>query len=136
MKVQWVHPPAWLPKGGDARDFFEDERGSVELLRSLIRDDEPPWPVQAQETKPKLILPPGLTAAELQKKVFTPPRWAVPGLLTEGATILAGRPKLGKSWLNVHLGVEVARGGLVLDALGWRVCGHCGGVGRTPPGGA
>jgi RecA-family ATPase len=35
----------------------------------------------------------------------------VKGYLVEGATILAGRPKIGKSWLALDWSVAVARGG-------------------------
>ena len=46
---------------------------------------------------------------------FDPVRWIVPDFLTEGCTILAGRPKLGKSWLALDWAVAVARGGASLD---------------------
>ncbi len=42
------------------------------------------------------------------------PVWIVPGLIPEGLTILAGRPKSGKSWLAYDLALEVARGGCAL----------------------
>jgi hypothetical protein len=35
----------------------------------------------------------------------------VKGYLVEGATILAGRPKIGKSWLALDWSIAVARGG-------------------------
>ena len=57
----------------------------------------------------------GRTAAELQDIKFEPVRWIVPDFLTEGCTILAGRPKLGKSWLALDWAVAVARGGTSLD---------------------
>jgi hypothetical protein len=38
----------------------------------------------------------------------------VPGILPEGVTILAGKPKLGKSWLAMDLCLGVAFGGAVL----------------------
>jgi RecA-family ATPase len=58
---------------------------------------------------------PGLiTAAELQGKDFPPVRWVVPDLIPEGLTILAGKPKLGKSWLVLDVALAVARGGWTL----------------------
>lgn len=39
------------------------------------------------------------------------------GLLTEGAAILAGRPKLGKSWLALGLALAVASGGRALGSI-------------------
>jgi len=54
------------------------------------------------------------TAADLQGKEFPPINWVVPGVLPEGLTILAGKPKLGKSWLALDMALAVAGGGSVL----------------------
>ena len=53
-------------------------------------------------------------AAELQGMEFPPINWVVPGVLPEGLTILAGKPKLGKSWLALDMALAVAGGGAVL----------------------
>src|ERR1051326_2170606 len=45
------------------------------------------------------------------------PQWAVPGFLPEGVTLLAGKPKMGKSWLALDLALAVAQGGSALDSL-------------------
>jgi hypothetical protein len=50
------------------------------------------------------------TADELMATDFPEPRWAVPGLIAEGLTLLAGAPKLGKSWLVLGLGISTASG--------------------------
>ncbi|MEK4240810.1 AAA family ATPase [Janibacter sp. FSL W8-0316] len=50
------------------------------------------------------------TAADLVDTHFPEPRWAVPGLIAEGLTILSGAPKLGKSWLCLDLGISIASG--------------------------
>jgi DNA-binding MarR family transcriptional regulator len=42
------------------------------------------------------------------------PVWAVPGLLPAGLCILAGKPKVGKSWLALQIAQAVAAGGVVL----------------------
>ena len=49
-----------------------------------------------------------ITAAELQRKEFPPISYVVPGLIPEGLSILAGRPKVGKSWLALDVGIAVA----------------------------
>jgi hypothetical protein len=107
-RVRWVH---WkdAPDKGDAADFG----GSVADIVGLLVDT---WP-EAEPEKPKVELPRIYTASELQRVKFAPVRWAIPGLLPEGLTILAGRPKLGKSWLGLGMAVEVARGGLALDRV-------------------
>lgn len=58
------------------------------------------------------MMGPGLhTAAELQAMQFPPLKYVVPGFIAEGCTILAGPPKLGKSWLMLDAGLAVASGG-------------------------
>lgn len=57
------------------------------------------------------------TAAELMGLEFSPPRWAVPGVIAEGVTVLAGAPKVGKSWLSLGLGISVAAGGRALGSI-------------------
>ena len=49
-----------------------------------------------------------VTAAELQRKEFPPISYVVPDLIPEGLSILAGRPKVGKSWLALDVGIAVA----------------------------
>lgn len=67
--------------------------------------------------------PPGLpaifSAAALGAMDFPPIKWIVPDILPEGATILAGRPKLGKSWMALDIALAVARGDY---CLGDRLC--------------
>jgi RecA-family ATPase len=50
----------------------------------------------------------------LDKQVFADPAWAVPGILPEGCCILAGPPKVGKSFLVLGIALAVASGGEVL----------------------
>lgn len=61
----------------------------------------------------------GVTAAELQSCVFPPLRWIVESYIAEGLTVLAGKPKVGKSWLALDIAIGVALGGV---ALGAREC--------------
>ena len=49
-----------------------------------------------------------ITARELQTKQFKPVRIILPELIPEGLTILAGKPKIGKSWLMLDVCVAVA----------------------------
>jgi hypothetical protein len=41
-------------------------------------------------------------------------KWIVPNILPEGVTFLAGKPKLGKSWMVLGLSLAVAAGGVAL----------------------
>jgi len=58
-----------------------------------------------------------MSAAELMGLELPPVRWAVPGVLPEGVTILAGKPKMGKSWLGLGACVSVAAGGRALGKI-------------------
>ena len=55
-----------------------------------------------------------ITARELQTKQFKPVRIILPDLIPEGVTILAGKPKIGKSWLMLDVCVAVAGDRFVL----------------------
>ncbi len=57
------------------------------------------------------------SAADLLRKELPPVRYVVPGYIAEGLTVLAGRPKLGKSWLALDLAVAVATGGAALGSV-------------------
>lgn len=57
------------------------------------------------------------TDAELLAVQFPEPRWAVPGLLCEGLNLIAGAPKLGKSWLSLGLGAAIANGEPALGSI-------------------
>ena len=59
-------------------------------------------------------IPETVTAADLMTSELPPVRWGVRGVLPEGVTLLAGKPKLGKSWLALGLCVAVAAGGVAL----------------------
>jgi hypothetical protein len=50
------------------------------------------------------------TAAILRTKIFEAIKYIVPGYIAEGCTLLAGRPKLGKSWMMLDIGLAVAGG--------------------------
>ena len=43
-----------------------------------------------------------------------PVRWTIPEILPEGLTLLAGKPKLGKSWLALSVALSIAAGGVAL----------------------
>jgi RecA-family ATPase len=54
------------------------------------------------------------TVVELMAEELPEVKWVVPGILPEGVTLLAGKPKLGKSWLALGLAIAVATGGAAL----------------------
>jgi hypothetical protein len=58
-----------------------------------------------------------VSAAQLQTMLFPELRWVVGGILPEGATLLAGKPKSKKSWFALGLGKAIAMGGKALGSL-------------------
>ena len=75
---------------------------------------------EACTPKAKFVAPrTSYTAPELQAADFPPIKFVVPGYIVEGLTLLAGKPKCGKSWLLLHTAIAVARGGYTLGDI------HC-----------
>lgn len=50
------------------------------------------------------------TARDLQGREYPAVRWIIPNLIPEGLSVLAGRPKIGKSWLALDIALAVAAG--------------------------
>ena len=59
----------------------------------------------------------GISAADLMKMEFPEPKWAIPGVLPEGLSILGGKPKKGKSIFALNIGLAIASGGLALGKI-------------------
>jgi len=57
------------------------------------------------------------TAAELLAMELPPIRWAIPDILPEGVTILAGRAKIGKSFLAYGWCIAIATGSYALGRV-------------------
>ncbi|MBF9031163.1 AAA family ATPase, partial [Rhodobacterales bacterium HKCCE3408] len=70
--------------------------------------------VDANAVDPAGNLPAMVSARELQSTEFPPVSWVVDGMLPEGVTLFAGKPKLGKSWLALQIGYGVSETGEVL----------------------
>ena len=83
------------------------------------RQERPPVAVPPPPPPPRRVVLPGtiITAPDLLRKRFADPRWAVPGIVAEGATLLIGGPKKGKSWLLLGLGIAIAAGGVALGKI-------------------
>jgi hypothetical protein len=79
---------------------------AAEAARILGNHETPTVP-------PTLGLQP-ISASKILEKEYPPLRFIVPGLVVEGLTLLAGRPKIGKSWFALDLAVATARGGAFL----------------------
>ncbi len=58
-----------------------------------------------------------LTAKELMQMEFPETNWIIPDIITDGLTLLCGRPKIGKSIFAVNLAVAVSLGGRALGQI-------------------
>lgn len=100
-----------LPDKGDVSDWLS-AGGTVADLRRIVTGTKE---YQAGETaKPSYMVH---KAADLLNLEFSPLRWAIMSLLAEGLFILAGRPKLGKSWLVLNFAIAIASGGYALGTI-------------------
>ncbi len=101
------------PHVKDVSDWFTQGGTKDELLKLITEAKE--W--RPPGAKPPLPVLKAFTASDLEEMIFPEPKWAVPGLLPEGLTILAGRPKRGKSWMGLGLALAVASGGKALGQI-------------------
>jgi len=105
---------------GSKRDWNDAHKSGQNIQR--IADDA--WSRQMESSVNALIVrEPGnwhkesFTAKQLQKMRFKPIREIVKGIITEGLNMLAGRPKFGKSWLALEVGIAVATGDTCLGSI-------------------
>jgi hypothetical protein len=89
-----------------AKDINDLFRGGHQEL--IVRMIETAKPFKVEPVKEKTN---GMTAAELMQTTFTEPRWAVPGIIPEGLSILAGKPKKGKSIIALNLCIAITSEG-------------------------
>ena len=71
-------------------------------------------PATTAETSTGQQTPTIFSLQDLLSWELPPVRWAIPDILPEGLTLLAGKPKLGKSWLALSTALAIAAGGVAL----------------------
>ena len=87
---------------------LRDERKPQDEPDPELEDD---LDEESDDEEPKEV---GMTSAELNAATYALPSYVVPGFIVEGLTLLAGKPKTGKSWLMMHAAIAVARGAFTL----------------------
>lgn len=109
-----------LPDKGDVSDWL-NAGGTVEQLQAIAAAASFTSEYQqsdvkeiAQKKRPAILYE---TAADLLAREFPEPKWAVDGLLSEGATVFAGAPKAGKSYMALGLAIAIASGGRALGSI-------------------
>ena len=89
----------------------------------MLNADQTPYTV---EHLPPIPATPGVSqvrrlgctsSAALMAKDLPPIRYVVPGFIAEGLTLLAGKSKIGKSWLILGTAIAVASGGYAFGSV-------------------
>ena len=113
---------AGLPQGGDVYDWIEAGGDAQQLAQAVELADE----VNGPDAQPVRNIPQPkatgwqahvFTAAALRTMQFPEISYIVPGIIPEGLTILAGRPKIGESWMALDIAIGVATGKPVLGSV-------------------
>lgn len=86
---------------------FPDDQDCASRL-----DKVPPAGEASGKSPPKMV-----NAADLRNMRFAPIRYVVPGYVAEGCSILAGAPKLGKSWMVFDIAIAKASGSTCLGSV-------------------
>lgn len=114
-RLYWVN---WTgaPEGGDAADFIKRCGSNGALDRLLVSAA----PYEYPTADAQMPISTGLlttNARDLMAMEFDPIHWIVVNLIAPGLTLLAGRPKAGKSWICVALALAVASGGRAFGGI-------------------
>lgn len=123
-----VMQSATTRKGDDVSDHLAAGCSLADLVPETDTSDSDSYDCQkpdealtsetdTSDTSDSVLLEGVKDGAYLNASVFPPIRWAVPGLIPEGLTILVGPPKAGKSWLVLDLLLAVASGGQALGHI-------------------
>lgn len=105
MNEPWRQDPLY---GGMSDDARRKSWNAAQPSRSGVNELTGVTPVTGGPHGPGA--PKIQSASDLKDREFPPISYVVPRYLAEGCTILAGKPKLGKSWLMLHAAIAVARG--------------------------
>lgn len=97
--------PEWLRDAPESEFVWGDDGRPVptESVASTRADEK---------NAPKLAI---ISIGDLLARQWPEPTWIVNDLIPVGLIVLAGRPKIGKSWLALQLVQAVACGGVFLD---------------------
>jgi hypothetical protein len=106
MMFENAGQPRYSGRGREWSDLVEYVARKEEGKRAPPKDDLPPG-------EPL----PGYTSGELETKMFDPLKMIVPKYFPEGVTLLAGKPKIGKSWLCIDTAYGVSRADVVLGEV-------------------
>ncbi len=107
-KVFVVH----LPDAKDANELHRQDWHTFKAAFQQALEQAQPLNLLPESSSPTRPAP--FTLQHLLARDLPPVRWAIPDILPEGLTLLAGKPKLGKSWLALSIALAIAAGGYAL----------------------
>jgi RecA-family ATPase len=119
FKTSWIRRTSKNHKAPDANEILR--RDGPDALRQafdqnrriyVVGNHGAPKPISQQDWRSKII-----AASDLQTMKFEPVRYILPGYIPEGATILAGKPKVGKSWLSLDVALGATADRFTLGTL-------------------
>lgn len=105
-----------LAEGKDASEFLAlyGHREHIEREMSWAREITPQTLAETGRSWFGGTTPPrsssSMSLSQLMASEIPEPVFLADGLLSEGVTLLAGRPKVGKSWLAMQLALDAAQG--------------------------
>ncbi len=105
-----------LPDAKDPNDLHKQNIKEFKAaFQQALDRAEPLFITRTQPVSPSSDYKPSpFTLQELLARELPPVRWAIPDILPEGLTLLAGKPKLGKSWFALSVALSIAAGGFAL----------------------
>ena len=105
-----------LPDAKDPNELYkQDRKGFRSAFQHALDHAEPLMFNHPQPVSPSAGAKPSVfSLQELLSWELPPVRWTIPEMLPEGLTLLAGKPKLGKSWLALSVALSIAVGGVAL----------------------
>jgi hypothetical protein len=114
--IKITHFPE-LPQHRDVSDWLATGKTGDDLVARV--DATPEWCplVTAAKQQTDGWRRGAIRASDLQGMTFAPVRYVLSGFVPEGITILAGKPKIGKSWLTLDLCLAVGGGRFTLGTM-------------------
>lgn len=114
LNETWSNPLDAVEVGKVAASIARYEPG---MASTTIVVDTGPTVAGKQKVESHVYRPEPFNAPSLMALEMADVRMVVPDLLPEGLAILAGKPKLGKSFMSFNIGIAIAQGGVVMGEL-------------------
>jgi hypothetical protein len=102
--------------GGSQHEARSERHGRCGGPQAVRREFDKAAQPPVRLVRPRLTLV-TTTAAVLAEQDFPPVAFVVPGYIAEGLTVIAGRPKTGKSSLALGWAAAVADGGMAFGSI-------------------